>query len=144
MSLQQPTTTEITLQHTCTISAALPAKKQTFASLFPDVDSSTGAEQIQIPNNEAWLIVDLFIAAATDVPNADGDIYLTLEKNRGKKMVSLGPLSTMLQSNQNRPKLLQPYGFEAGSIMRVIGTNLNVPAAQRVNIFYMKVAKIIR
>ena len=140
MSSQQ--LSEITLRQTVTIPAALPANKNTFATLIADVESATTSDQIQIPDREAWVVADIFIAAAGDVPNADGDCYLTLEKNRNRKLVTVGPLTTMLVTNQQRSKLMQPYGYEAGSIMRVIATNIAVPAAQRINVFYMKIGKI--
>lgn len=135
---------EITLQHTVTLPAALPAKKTTYATLFPDVDSSAGAEFIQIPSNEIWRVTDLFISAAADVANADSDCFLTIEKNRNTPMHKSGLLTTLLQSNQQRPKLIRALGFEPHSIMRVIATNIAVPAMQRVNTFYMKVAKVVR
>lgn len=133
---------EISIRNTVTIPSGLPANKTTFADLLPDIDTSTTSPFIQIPDKEAWIILDIYIAVAGDIPNADGDCYLTLEKNRKEKKVSVGPLSTMLITNQQRGKLMQGYGFEAGSILRIIATNIAVPAANRTNVFYLKIAKM--
>lgn len=136
---------EITIRQQVVIPAALPANKNTFADLRADVESATTRDEIQIPDGEAWIVQDLFIAVAGDVPNADGDVYLTLEKARRVKMVTVGPLSTMLIGNQQRPMIdKRGYIYRAGEIMRIIGTNIAAPAAQRTNLFYMKVGKIFR
>ena len=135
---------QYTIKQTVTIAISTPVNKATLADLRSDVLSTSTRDEIQIPDSEAWIVTDLFIAVAGDVANADADCYLQLKKNRRWDKGTVGPLTTMLISNQQRPRLRQGIGYEAGSILQVLAVNISVPAAARTNNFYMDITKFYR
>jgi hypothetical protein len=81
----------------------------------PTVSSVT---ELQVPLTENWIATDLYILASAD--SGTSNPVVTMDKNRGRTLVQTPPLSSMLITNNTRPRFSpQPVGFEGGSIVRM-------------------------
>jgi len=131
---------QVTFKQSVTFPANQPALKPTLSDIQGDILATAGKE-IQIPQGEEWIITDVFIAVAGDVP-AGGDAFLTFEKNRRFPLTTVGPLSTMLIGNQQRPRLKAAVGYVDGQILRVLGTNIAaIAGAPITDNFYTEIVK---
>jgi hypothetical protein len=95
--------------------------------------------ELQVPLTENWIATDVYILAAAGggAPTVINPV-ISMDKNRGRQLVQTPPLSSMLITNNTRPRFSpQPIGFEGGSIIRMFGTStvLNGGAASTANFF---------
>ena len=93
----------------------------------------TAVTELQVPLTENWIATDVYIlaAAGAGAPTVI-DPVVSMDKNRGRQLVQTPPLSSMLITNNTRPRFSpQPIGFEGGSIIRMFATStvLNAGAA---------------
>ena len=85
----------------------------------------TAVTELQVPLTENWIATDVYIlaAAGAGTPTAI-DPVVSMDKNRGRQLVQTPPLSSMLITNNTRPRFSpQPIGFEGGSIIRMFATS---------------------
>ena len=95
--------------------------------------------ELQVPLTENWIATDVYILAAAGggAPTVINPV-ISMDKNRGRQLVPTPPLSSMLITNNTRPRFSpQPIGFEGGSIIRMFGTStvINGGAASTANFF---------
>ena len=96
--------------------------------------------ELQVPLTENWIATDVYIlvAAGAVEPQLLSILLYLCDKNRGRQLVQTPPLSSMLITNNTRPRFSpQPIGFEGGSIIRMFGTStvLNGGAISTANFF---------
>ena len=99
----------------------------------PTVSSVT---ELQVPLTENWIATDLYILASAD--SGTSNPVVTMDKNRGRTLVQTPPLSSMLITNNTRPRFSpQPVGFEGGSIVRMFAhtTIANDTSADSIKFF---------
>ena len=85
----------------------------------------TAVTELQVPLTENWIATDMYIlaAAGAGAPTVINPV-VSLDKNRGRQLVQTPPLSSMLITNNTRPRFSpQPIGFEGGSIIRTFATS---------------------
>ena len=85
----------------------------------------TAVTELQVPLTENWIATDVYIlaAAGAGAPTVI-DPVVSMDKNRGRQLVQTPPLSSMLITNNTRPRFSpQPIGFEGGSIIRMFATS---------------------
>ncbi len=85
----------------------------------------TAVTELQVPLTENWIATDVYILAAggAGAPTVI-DPVVSMDKNRGRQLVQTPPLSSMLITNNTRPRFSpQPIGFEGGSIIRMFATS---------------------
>ena len=85
----------------------------------------TAVTELQVPLTENWIATDMYIlaAAGAGTPTVINPV-VSLDKNRGRQLVQTPPLSSMLITNNTRPRFSpQPIGFEGGSIIRTFATS---------------------
>ena len=95
--------------------------------------------ELQVPLTENWIATDVYILVNTGAgtPTVINPV-ISMDKNRGRQLVQTPPLSSMLITNNTRPRFSpQPIGFEGGSIVRMFGTStvVNGGAASTANFF---------
>tara|TARA_R110002012_G_scaffold39111_3_gene108469 strand:- start:639 stop:1064 length:426 start_codon:yes stop_codon:yes gene_type:complete len=95
--------------------------------------------ELQVPLTENWIATDMYIlaAAGAGTPTVINPV-ISLDKNRGRQLVQTPPLSSMLITNNTRPRFSpNPIGFEGGSIIRTFATStvLNGGAASTATYF---------
>ena len=95
--------------------------------------------ELQVPLTENWIATDVYIlvAAGAGTPTVINPV-ISCDKNRGRQLVQTPPLSSMLITNNTRPRFSpQPIGFEGGSIIRMFGTStvVNGGAISTANFF---------
>jgi len=95
--------------------------------------------ELQVPLTENWIATDVYIlvAAGGGTPTVINPV-ISMDKNRGRQLVQTPPLSSMLITNNTRPRFSpQPIGFEGGSIVRMFGTStvVNGGAISTANFF---------
>ena len=95
--------------------------------------------ELQVPLTENWIATDVYILAAAGggAPTVINPV-ISMDKNRGRQLVQTPPLSSMLITNNTRPRFSpQPIGFEGGSIIRMFGTStvINGGAISTANFF---------
>jgi len=67
--------------------------------------------------------------ATAIAPTAAVNPVVSMDKNRGRQLVQTPPLSSMLITNNTRPRFSpQPIGFEGGSIIRMFATSTGLNA----------------
>jgi hypothetical protein len=130
--------TGITLTITRLTAAAEAAGDINAANI--QVDPSVGAvAEVNVPVTENWIITDCYILAAAGATNTDPQI--NFDKNRGRSMGTTPPLTSMLVTNNTRPRFLpQPIGFEGGSILRIFTINTALTAVAQTVTAYAAVA----
>ena len=65
----------------------------------------------------------ILAAAGAGTPTVINPV-ISLDKNRGRQLVQTPPLSSMLITNNTRPRFSpNPIGFEGGSIIRTFATS---------------------
>jgi hypothetical protein len=86
--------------------------------------------EMQVPLTENWIATDVYILLATAIaPTAAVNPVVSMDKNRGRQLVQTPPLSSMLITNNTRPRFSpQPIGFEGGSIIRMFATSTGLNA----------------
>jgi len=111
---------------TCSAAFAIAAPVATVISgtmqTSPTVNAVT---ELQVPLTENWIATDMYIlaAAGAGTPTVINPV-VSLDKNRGRQLVQTPPLSSMLITNNTRPRFSpQPIGFEGGSIIRTFATS---------------------
>ena len=85
----------------------------------------TAVTELQVPLTENWIATDMYIlaAAGAGTPTVINPV-VSLDKNRGRQLVQTPPLSSMLITNNTRPRFSpNPIGFEGGSIIRTFATS---------------------
>tara|TARA_B100000902_G_C27319613_1_gene923527 strand:- start:1070 stop:1495 length:426 start_codon:yes stop_codon:yes gene_type:complete len=85
----------------------------------------TAVTELQVPLTENWIATDMYIlaAAGAGTPTVINPV-ISLDKNRGRQLVQTPPLSSMLITNNTRPRFSpNPIGFEGGSIIRTFATS---------------------
>lgn len=115
------TGSQTTLTATLVLAANTPLRSVTLASFRPE-SLAAAATEGTVPNNETWVVNDIWIAAAADVP-AGADAIIQVEKNRRDVKAESSELSTLLVSNPSRPKLNVKVGFREFEILRFRGIN---------------------
>ena len=95
--------------------------------------------ELQVPLTENWIATDMYMlaAAGAGTPTVINPV-VSLDKNRGRQLVQTPPLSSMLITNNTRPRFSpNPIGFEGGSIIRTFATStvLNGGAASTATYF---------
>ena len=85
----------------------------------------TAVTELQVPLTENWIATDVYILAAAGAGTPTViDPVVSMDKNRGRQLVQTPPLSSMLITNNTRPRFSpQPIGFEGGSIIRMFATS---------------------
>lgn len=110
-------TNGITLECTATIDASLGAGTIKAVSIKTDPTVSSVTE-LQVPLSETWVFTDLYILASGDAGTSNP--IVNFDKNRGNSLASTPPLSTMLITNNTRPRFSpRPLGFSGGDIIRM-------------------------
>ena len=110
-------TNGLVLECTATVGASDVAGTIDVVSLKTDPTVSAVTE-LQVPLTENWIATDMYILASADAGTSNP--IVTMDKNRGRKLVQTPPLGSMLITNNTRPRFSpQPIGFEAGSIIRM-------------------------
>jgi len=111
---------------TCTAAFAIAAPVATVISANMQTSPTVGAvTELQVPLTENWIATDVYILAAggAGAPTVI-DPVISMDKNRGRQLVQTPPLSSMLITNNTRPRFSpQPIGFEGGSIIRMFATS---------------------
>ena len=130
--------TGITLTITRQTAAAEAAGDINAAQIQVDPSVAHVAE-VNVPVTENWIITDCYILAAAAATNTDPQI--NFDKNRGRSMGTTPPLTTMLVTNNTRPRFLpQPIGYEGGSILRIFTINTALTAVAQLVTAYAAVA----
>ena len=130
--------TGITLTITRQTVAAEAAGDINAAQIQVDTSVAPVAE-VNVPVTENWIITDCYILAAAAATNTDPQI--NFDKNRGRSMGTTPPLTTMLVTNNTRPRFLpQPIGYEGGSILRIFTINTALTAVAQLVTAYAAVA----
>ena len=107
----------LVLECTATVGASDVAGTIDVVSLKTDPTVSAVTE-LQVPLTENWIATDLYILASAD--SGTSNPVVTMDKNRGRTLVQTPPLSSVLITNNTRPRFSpQPVGFEGGSIVRM-------------------------
>ena len=111
---------------TCTAAFAANAPIATVISANMQTSPTVAAvTELQVPLTENWIATDVYILAAggAGAPTVI-DPVISMDKNRGRQLVQTPPLSSMLITNNTRPRFSpQPIGFEGGSIIRMFATS---------------------
>ncbi len=111
---------------TCTAAFAAAAPVATVISANMQTSPTvTAVTELQVPLTENWIATDVYILAAggAGAPTVI-DPVISMDKNRGRQLVQTPPLSSMLITNNTRPRFSpQPIGFEGGSIIRMFATS---------------------
>ena len=114
----------IVLTCTAAFAAAAPVATVITANMQTSPTVATVTE-LQVPLTENWIATDVYILAAggAGAPTVI-DPVISMDKNRGRQLVQTPPLSSMLITNNTRPRFSpQPIGFEGGSIIRMFATS---------------------
>ena len=114
----------IVLTCTAAFAAAAPVATVISANMQTSPTVATVTE-LQVPLTENWIATDVYILAAggAGAPTVI-DPVISMDKNRGRQLVQTPPLSSMLITNNTRPRFSpQPIGFEGGSIIRMFATS---------------------
>ena len=110
----------------CSAAFAITAPVATVIAATMQTDPTVAVvTELQVPLTENWIATDVYILAATGAgtPTVINPV-ISMEKNRGRKLVQTPPLSSMLITNNTRPRFSpQPIGFEGGSIVRMFATS---------------------
>ena len=111
---------------TCSAAFAITAPVATVISGTMQTSPTVNAvNELQVPLTENWIATDMYIlaAAGAGTPTVITPV-ISLDKNRGRQLVQTPPLSSMLITNNTRPRFSpQPIGFEGGSIIRTFATS---------------------
>ena len=111
---------------TCSAAFAITAPVATVISGTMQTSPTVNAvNELQVPLTENWIATDMYIlaAAGAGTPTVINPV-VSLDKNRGRQLVQTPPLSSMLITNNTRPRFSpQPIGFEGGSIIRTFATS---------------------
>ena len=111
---------------TCSAAFAIAAPVATVISANMQTSPTVAAvTELQVPLTENWIATDMYIlaAAGAGTPTVINPV-VSLDKNRGRQLVQTPPLSSMLITNNTRPRFSpQPLGFEGGSIIRTFATS---------------------
>tara|TARA_R110000851_G_scaffold256525_1_gene408962 strand:- start:978 stop:1403 length:426 start_codon:yes stop_codon:yes gene_type:complete len=111
---------------TCSAAFAITAPVATVISGTMQTSPTVNAvNELQVPLTENWIATDMYIlaAAGAGTPTVINPV-ISLDKNRGRQLVQTPPLSSMLITNNTRPRFSpQPIGFEGGSIIRTFATS---------------------
>ena len=124
----------------CSAAFAITAPVATVIAATMQTDPTVAVvTELQVPLTENWIATDVYILAATGAgtPTVINPV-ISMDKNRGRKLVQTPPLSSMLITNNTRPRFSpQPIGFEGGSIVRMFATStvLNGGAASTATFF---------
>ena len=111
-----------------TFSAAFAAAAPVATVISATMQTSptvTAVTELQVPLTENWIATDVYIlaAAGAGTPTVINPV-VSMDKNRGRQLVQTPPLSSMLITNNTRPRFSpQPIGFEGGSIIRMFATS---------------------
>ena len=99
---------------TCTAAFAIAAPVATVISANMQTSPTVAAvTELQVPLTENWIATDVYILAAggAGAPTVI-DPVISMDKNRGRQLVQTPPLSSMLITNNTRPRFSpQPIGF---------------------------------
>jgi hypothetical protein len=110
----------------CSAAFAVTAPVATVIAATMQTDPTVAAvTELQVPLTENWIATDVYILAAAGggTPTVINPV-ITMDKNRGRRLVQTPPLSSMLITNNTRPRFSpQPIGFEGGSIVRMFATS---------------------
>lgn len=107
----------LTLECTATIAASASAGTIKAVSIKTDPTVSSVTE-LQVPLSETWIFTDVYILAAAD--SGTSSPVITFDKNRGNTLVTTPPLSSMLITNNTRPRFSpKPVGYNGGDIVRM-------------------------
>lgn len=92
-------------------------------------------QTIQIPSKQTWLMLDLFILVSADAGTSDPQLRIVKDQN--KVLYQSPNLSTLLVSNNSRPKFEPKLGFEENSQFQVyaITTVANDATADNIKAF---------
>jgi hypothetical protein len=111
---------------TCSAAFAAAAPVATVISATMQTSPTvTAVTELQVPLTENWIATDVYIlaAAGAGTPTVINPV-VSMDKNRGRQLVQTPPLSSMLITNNTRPRFSpQPIGFEGGSIIRMFATS---------------------
>ena len=111
---------------TCSAAFAAAAPVATVISATMQTSPTvTAVTELQVPLTENWIATDVYIlaAAGAGTPTVINPV-VSMDKNRGRQLVQTTPLSSMLITNNTRPRFSpQPIGFEGGSIIRMFATS---------------------
>jgi hypothetical protein len=109
--------TGFVLECTATVAASDAAGTIDVVSMKTDPTVSSVTE-LFVPTTENWVFTDAYILASADAGTSSP--MIDFDKNRGRSMGKTPPLSSLLVTNNTRPRFLpNPIGFEAGSIVRM-------------------------
>ena len=90
----------------CTAAFAITAPVATVIAATMQTDPTVAAvTELQVPLTENWIATDVYILAATGggTPTVINPV-ISMDKNRGRKLVQTPPLSSMLITNNTRPQ----------------------------------------
>lgn len=110
-------------EKTLTVQITIPAKQAANSVLTAQIIDNPveGAkDSLQVPINESWLLVDLYVKDAPSI-----DCVLEFYKNGTKKMIRTDPLSTNVITYDTRPGIGSAFlGYGPGDILSIHAINL--------------------
>jgi len=128
---------ETTLICTVTFPANQAANVPTQVSFTID-PSLPAVSQFQIPNNESWVIDDVYVTGSQSV-----DAIVTFVKNFLEVMTKTSPINSLLVSNPSRPRVA-PVVYAPTEIMTIQAQNLAAIGTSAVtDTFYVKVKRFV-
>lgn len=104
-----------TMTLTATIAASAVINSQGFMSIATSPELPTSTE-FTIPSGETWIIDDVYILAAADAGTSNP--VLKFKKNQRIDIGQTAPMSSLLVSNNSRPKF-KPVGYEPVTKMSI-------------------------
>jgi len=128
---------EVTVVISATFAANLPANNKVFATVQLD-PAIAAVAQLNIPATEAWVIEDLFVAAA-QTPDA----ILEFVRNLTESKLRSAPVNGMIVTNVARP-VPKPIVYKGNDILTIIAQNLAaIGAAAQTVTAYAKIRRFI-
>jgi len=127
---------EVTAIATVTIAATLPANSKVVATIQLDPSYPT-VSQLTVPADEAWVVEDVYYAAAAPTE----DCIIEFIRNLVQSIGRTAPLSAIRVDNVARPRIT-PFTYKGNDIISLVGQNLTVGGAAPVTeTLYVKISR---
>ena len=97
-----------------------------------------GVNLVTIPNNEAWVIEDVFVTASQSI-----DAILVFKKGLKDEVARTPPINTLLVSNPSRPRI-KPILYKANEMLSINAINLQAGGSAATTLtVYAKVRRFV-
>jgi hypothetical protein len=100
-----------------TVPANQPANSLLTASIILDPQLG-GVNLVTIPQNEAWVIDDVYVTASQSI-----DAILVFKKGLKEEVARTPPINSLLVSNPSRPRI-KPILYRANEMLSINAINL--------------------